>query len=73
MNFKTIALLILMGLFIIVCIQNIEEIPLHFLMWSTNISKLLLLLIALIVGILAGIILCGMFRKSQKQEKVKVQ
>jgi uncharacterized integral membrane protein len=73
MNFKSISLLVLIGLFIIVCIQNVEAIPIHFLMWSANISKLLLLLITLIVGILVGIIIYGMWIKSKKEEKIEVK
>ena len=68
MNYKAVALLILIGLFIIVCIQNVELIPIHFLMWSTNISKLVLLLITLVVGILIGIILVGFLKRTKNKE-----
>lgn len=73
MNYKALALLILIGLFIIVCIQNVELVPIHFLMWSINISKLLLLLITLIVGILVGAIISGMIIKSKKKEKIQAE
>ena len=73
MSFKSVTLLILIGLFIIVCIQNVETIPLHFLFWSMNISKLLLLLITLIIGILVGMIIPGMWRKSKEEEKIEVK
>ena len=73
MSFKSVTLLILIGLFIIVCIQNVETIPLHFLFWSMNISKLLLLLITLIAGILVGMIIPGMWRKSKEEEKIEVK
>ena len=68
MNYKAVALLILIGLFIIVCIQNVELIPIHFLMWSINISKLVLLLITLVVGILIGIILVGFLKRTRNEE-----
>jgi hypothetical protein len=42
-------------------------------MWSANISKLLLLLITLIAGILVGIIIYGMWIKSKKEEKIEVK
>ena len=73
MSFKSVTLLVLIGLFIIVCIQNVEKIPLHFLFWSTNISKLLLLLITLIIGILIGVIIPGIWRKSKEEEKIEVK
>jgi lipopolysaccharide assembly protein A len=73
MSFKSVTLLVLIGLFIIVCIQNVETIPLHFLLWSVNISKLLLLLITLIIGILVGVIIPGIWRKSKEEEKIEVK
>ena len=69
MSFKSVTLLILIGLFIIVCIQNVEIIPLHFLFWSINISKLMLLLITLIVGIFVGMVILGLFNKSKIEDK----
>ena len=73
MSFKAVTILILIGLFIILCIQNVEKIPLHFLFWSINISKLLLLLITLIIGILVGLIIPGIWRKSKEEEKIEVK
>ena len=73
MSFKSVTLLILIGLFIIVSIQNVEKIPLHFLLWSMNISKLLLLLITLIIGILVGLIIPGIWRKSKEEKKIEVK
>lgn len=69
MNTKSIIALILLGLFIIVCIQNVEEIPIHFLFWSFKISKLLLLILTLIVGIFVGMLIPGLLSKSPKEEK----
>jgi len=73
MSFKSVILLVLIGLFIIVCIQNVEKIPLHFIFWSMNISKLLLLLITLVIGILVGVIIPGIWRKSKEEEKIEVK
>jgi uncharacterized integral membrane protein len=73
MNYKALTLLILIGLFIVVCIQNVELIPIHFLAWSINISKLLLLLITLIVGILVGIIITGLLKRPKKEEKIDTE
>lgn len=73
MNFKSISLLILIGLFIIVCIQNVEVVPVHFLMWSGNISKLLLLLITLTIGMLIGAIIYGMKIRVNKEDKMDIK
>lgn len=66
MNFKSITALILLGLFIVVCLQNVEEIPVRFLFWSFNISKLLLLILTLIVGIFLGMLITNGLKKQKK-------
>lgn len=66
MNFKSITALILLGLFIVVCLQNVEEIPVRFLFWSFNISKLLLLILTLIVGIFLGMLITYGLKKQKK-------
>lgn len=68
MTIKSIIILLLLGIFIIVCIQNLENIQLHLLFWNFEISKLLLLLITLVVGIVTGMIIPGLFQKSKKEE-----
>lgn len=73
MNLKNISLIILLALFIIVCIQNVEVIPVHFLFWKVEISKLLLLIITLVVGILIGMIIPGFFTKSKKEKPIEVK
>jgi len=71
MNFKNISLLILLALFIIVCIQNVEIISVQFLFWKAEISKLLLLIITWIIGLLIGMIIPGFLTKSKKEDKTK--
>jgi uncharacterized integral membrane protein len=73
MNFKSISILSLLAIFIIVSIQNVEVIPVHFLFWKAEISKLLLLIITLIIGILVGMIIPGFFSKSKKEEQIKAK
>jgi len=73
MNFKNISLMILLALFIIVCIQNVEIIPLHFLFWKVEISKLLLLIITLVAGMLIGMMIPGFFTKSKKEKLTEVK
>ena len=73
MNFKNISLIILLAVFIIVCIQNVEIIPVHFLLWEVEISKLLLLIITLVVGMLIGMMIPGFFNKSKKDGPTEVK
>ena len=73
MYFKSISILSLLAIFIIVSIQNVEVIPVHFLFWKAEISKLLLLIITLVIGILVGMIIPGFFSKSKKEEQIKVK
>ncbi len=73
MKIKSIILLILLGLFIIVAIQNVEDIPMHTLFWSFNISKLLLLIITLLVGMFIGILIPGLLTKSNKKNEDKIE
>jgi len=73
MNIKSISIIILLALFITVCIQNVEIIPVHFLFWEIEISKLLLLIITLVIGILIGMIIPGFFSRSKKDEQIKVK
>jgi uncharacterized integral membrane protein len=73
MNIKNISIIVLLALFIILCIQNVEIIPVHFLFWKVEISKLLLLIITLVIGILIGMIIPGFFNKSKKEEPKEVK
>jgi len=73
MNFRNISVLILLALFVIVSLQNVEIIPVHFLFWKVDISKLLLLIITLVIGILIGMIIPGFLKKSKKEEQIEVK
>ena len=70
MNIKSISILILLSLFIIVCIQNVEVIPVHFLFWKMEISKLLLLIMTLIVGIVVGMVIPGLLKSPVKKKEI---
>lgn len=69
MNVKSIVVLVLLGLLIIVCIQNVEVIQVDVLFWRFNISKLLLLIITFIIGIFTGMIMPGILTKSKVADK----
>ena len=69
MNFKSIMTLILLALFIIVCIQNVEVVPVHFLVWKMEISKLLLIVITLVAGMILGMMIPGLLSPSKKKRE----
>lgn len=73
MNARRITVLILTGLLIIVCIQNVETIKLNILFWSINISKLLLLIIFLVFGILTGILFSGTKKNPKEKSEIEVK
>lgn len=73
MNLKSVSLLSLLAVFVIISIQNVEIIPVHFLFWKIEISKLLLLIITLVIGILVGMIIPGVLSKSNNEEQIKVK
>lgn len=68
MNIKTIIGIVLLGLFIMFCLQNIGEVSIHFLFWSFPISLLLLLLIIFLIGIFIGITIPGLLTKPKKDQ-----
>lgn len=72
MNFKSISAIVLLALFIIVSIQNAEVIPIGVLFWKVEISKLLIIILTLVIGILIGIMIPGLLKKSPKDKKVEV-
>jgi uncharacterized integral membrane protein len=73
MNLKSVSILSLLAFFVIISIQNVEVIPVHFLFWKIEISKLLLLIITLVIGILVGMIIPGYFSKSKNDEQIKLK
>lgn len=71
MNAKRIIVLILIGLLIIISIQNVEPIKIEILFWSTKISKLLLLILVLVIGIFTGILFSGVKKKQKEENKIE--
>ena len=73
MNFKNIAAIILLAFFIIISIQNAEVVPIHLLFWELKISKLLLIILTLIIGIFVGFMIPGLLKKPQPENKEEVK
>jgi uncharacterized integral membrane protein len=54
---KSIALIALSAISGITFFQNIEPVPVHFLFWTFPISKLLMNMIFLVIGLIGGLLL----------------
>uniref|UniRef100_A0A832LN09 DUF1049 domain-containing protein n=1 Tax=Ignavibacterium album TaxID=591197 RepID=A0A832LN09_9BACT len=70
MKAKVILMLILIGLFILFVVQNIEIVNIHFLFFSFPVSLVLLLFIILVVGIIVGMMLTGILSSKKKTTEV---
>ncbi|HPZ64724.1 MAG: LapA family protein [Dethiobacteria bacterium] len=55
---KLIAILVLIILFLIILAQNTQVITLSLLFWKINMSQFLLIAFALIIGFVAGYLIC---------------
>lgn len=54
MNFKTIALIIILGIIIIISVQNTQIISLKILFWEFNFPLIVLLFIIILISFIAG-------------------
>lgn len=71
MKAKIIIMLILIGIFILFVIQNIEVVNIHFLFFSFPISQVLLLFIVFAVGVIVGMMLPGLLSDNKKSIKAE--
>ena len=70
MKAKVIIMLILIGIFILFVVQNIEVVNIHFMFFSFPVSLVLLLFIILAVGIIVGMMLPGILTSKKKTTRV---
>jgi len=54
MKAKTIIILILIGLFLVILLQNTQVVTFQLLLWEITMSRILLILVILIIGVLLG-------------------
>jgi uncharacterized integral membrane protein len=66
---KTIAVLILIGLFIIILVQNGQIVTLRLLFWEIGLSQIILLPLALFIGLILGFIAAKVIGVTQGKEK----
>ena len=55
LGFKTIVALVLLSLFAIFILQNTEVVDIRFLIWKMSLSRVILLIGSLFIGILIGL------------------
>lgn len=67
MKFKTIIVLLFIGLIVIFSLQNAEVIDVKFFLWKISMSRVLIILGSFAIGVLVGILL-SMKRKLYSKE-----
>jgi uncharacterized integral membrane protein len=65
MNYKMIIILVILCLIGILIIQNAEIVEIQVYFWTIAMSRVLLMLILLAIGIIAGWLLGGYFRRKK--------
>lgn len=71
MKAKILILMILVVLFTIFVTQNTEIIPINFLFWSLQLSKIVLISLAGLLGLIFGFIAAHLFDKPKKIKNKK--
>lgn len=73
-NVKLITSLVLAALVLVFIIQNASVVELHFLFWTLSMSRSLMILFVLFIGLVIGWIVGNHFHfKSQTGEKQEIQ
>ena len=68
MNFKGVIILVLVVLCLVVFFQNTEVVAFKVFFWELSMSRIVLLLITLIVGIIIGYVLTTILRSKTRRE-----
>ncbi|MFQ5772714.1 MAG: lipopolysaccharide assembly protein LapA domain-containing protein [bacterium] len=69
MKAKTIALLVVLGLFVIILIQNMSEVQIHILLWPITMPKLILILASALLGWVVGWFSHVAYRSGKEKSK----
>ena len=64
MDWKMIAVFVLVVLFVVITVQNTEVVSFTLLFWQITMSRIVWLLLTFVVGVAAGYILCTIRRRS---------
>ena len=65
MRAKIILLLVLLILFTIFVSKNTQEVDVWFFFWPINISKIVLLILTLVIGVIIGLLTSSFFNKAK--------
>lgn len=68
MNFKGVIILVLAVLCLVVFFQNTEVVTFRLFFWDLNMSRIVMLLFTLVVGIIIGYILTTVLRGKTSRE-----
>ncbi|OGP54441.1 MAG: hypothetical protein A2Y65_09665 [Deltaproteobacteria bacterium RBG_13_52_11] len=68
---KTIVVLVLIGLFLIILVQNAQVVTLRLLFWEIGMSQIILLPLAMFIGFILGFIVAQMTSGSHSKKEGK--
>ena len=68
---KTITILVLIGFFLIILIQNTQVVTLRLLFWKVGMSQIILVPLIMLIGFVLGYIVAKVTSGSHKKEEVK--
>ncbi len=60
-------------IFIIVLLQNMDEVDITFLLWHTEMPKLVLMILMMVIGIIAGWFIHMSYRKYKQTQKQNLE
>jgi uncharacterized integral membrane protein len=68
---KTIVVLVLIGLFLIILVQNAQVVTLRLLFWEIGMSQIILLALATVIGFILGFIVAKIMSSTHSKEARK--
>jgi uncharacterized integral membrane protein len=69
MNIKTVALVVVIGLFLIILAQNAQVVTLRLLFWQIVISQVILVPLAMAIGFVLGYVVAWAATSKRKRKK----
>jgi len=70
MRVRSVAIVVLLLLFLIVIVQNTEVVSVRLLFWDLTMSRIILLALSLAVGVIVGLLLGRPWRRQQKIARI---
>jgi uncharacterized integral membrane protein len=71
MRIRSVAILVLLLLFLVVVVQNTDIVSVRLLFWDLRMSRIILLALSLAVGVIVGFLLGRPWRRRQKYATAK--